>query len=273
MNESKTAIDPRAAVDPAARIAEGVTIGPFSVIGPDVSIGSGSVIGPHVVIEGRVTIGTDNRIAPFCSIGLAPQDLKYKGEPTELVIGNGNTFRESCALHRGTVGGGGVTRIGNNGYFMVGSHIAHDCHVGDNVLFNNAGTLGGHVEVGDNAVIGAFSGVHQFTRIGAFAFIGGYSAVTRDVLPFCTVVGNRALCYGPNRIGLRRRGISSSTVLALDAAVRTIFRLDKSRQMNLAEVEERWGGIPEVRMILDFIAGSRRGLVPLKFNAGAEGEE
>jgi UDP-N-acetylglucosamine acyltransferase len=268
-----TRIDPRAAVDPSAQLADGVEIGPFSVIGPGVVLGAGTWIGPHVVIEGDVTIGKNNRVFPHSAIGLAPQDLKYKNEPTRVEIGDGNVFRESTTIHRGTVGGGGLTKIGSHGYFMVGTHIAHDCLVGNGVLFANAGTLAGHVEVGDRAVVGAFSGVHQFCRVGQAAYIGGYSKLTQDALPFCTTQGNRAYCYGINRVGLKRSGMEPARIEALDQATRTLFRPTLTRSAAIDEVESRWGDLEEVRVVLDFVRGSRRGVVPIRIAAsGADPE-
>jgi UDP-N-acetylglucosamine acyltransferase len=260
-------IDERAVVHPSAEVAEGVTIGPFSVIGPEVKIGPGSWIGPHVTIEGRVTLGAENKIYPYCTVGLPPQDLKYDGAPTEVVLGDRNTVREHSQIHRGTKGGGGLTKIGNDCFFMVASHIAHDCILGDHVIFANAGTLGGHVEVGDRATIGAFSGVHQFCRIGEHAFIGGYSVVTRDALPFCLTVGNRARCYGINTIGLKRAGFSKDSIRALDRAARGLFKPTVKREEALAEVEASEGRVAEVKTMLDFVRGSQRGVIPIKLGA------
>lgn len=265
-------VDPRAAVDPAARLADDVTVGPFAVIGPDVTVGAGTRIGPHVVLDGHVTIGARNTIHAGCCIGFPPQDTRYRGEPTEVVIGDDNLFREHCTVHRGTPHGGGATRIGSRGFFMVGAHIAHDNLVGDDVMLVNAATLAGHVTIGDRAVVGAYSGVHQFCRIGPFAFIGGYSVVTRDALPYCTTVGNRARCYGINRVGLKRMGKPPEIVAALDEATRRLFRPDTTRAAALDEVEQRWGGIPEVRLIIDFVRGSRRGIVPIRLGAQWEGD-
>ena len=260
-------IDPRAAVDPAARLADGVEVGPFAVVGPDVVVGPRTKIGPNVVIDGKVTIGADNVFNPGCAIGFPPQDFSYKGEPTEVVIGDGNVFREHCTVHRGTPRGAGATRIGSHGYFMVGAHMAHDNVVGDHVLMVNAATLAGHVHIGDHAVVGAYSGVHQFCRVGAYAFIGGYSVVTRDAIPFCTTVGNRARCYGINRIGLKRMGKPQATIAALDAATRALFRPGPTRAEALAEVEANWGSIPEVMMIVEFVRGTKRGVVPIRLDA------
>ncbi|MFN7965687.1 MAG: acyl-ACP--UDP-N-acetylglucosamine O-acyltransferase [Acidobacteriota bacterium] len=259
-----THIDPRAVVDPSAVLAEGVTVAPFAVIGPNVTIGAGTWVGPHVVFDNHVTVGANNKFYPHCSIGFPPQDLKYKGEETRLVIGDGNVFREGSTVHRGTLGGGGITRIGNHGYFMVNAHIAHDCILGDGVLFANAGTLAGHVEIGDRAVIGAYSGVHQFCRVGKAAYVGGYSKITQDCLPFCTTAGNRAHCYGINRIGLKRSGMERRHIDALDHAVRTLFRSSLKRADALAEIEAMWGDVEEVRVVLDFVRASRRGIVPIR---------
>ncbi|MDQ7007043.1 MAG: acyl-ACP--UDP-N-acetylglucosamine O-acyltransferase [Acidobacteriota bacterium] len=257
-------IHPSAVVHPDARLAEGVSVGPFSVIGPQVEIGRGSWIGPHVTIDGQVRLGEDNRVFPGTTIGFAPQDLKYAGEPTRVEIGDRNVFREGCQVHRGTVGGGGLTRIGNDSFFMVLSHVAHDCRIGDHVIFANAGTLAGHVEVGDYATIGAYTGVHQFCRIGPHAFIGGYSVITRDALPYCLTVGNRALCYGINRVGLKRKGFAREAISALERATRKIFRPETRREHALAEVEEAFGDVAEVRQVVEFIRSSRRGVIPIR---------
>ncbi len=258
-------IDPRAAVDPRAQLAEDVSVGPFSVIGPDVTIGAGTRIASNVVIDGKVTIGAGNTFYPFAAIGHPPQDYGYRGEPTEVVIGDNNIFREHCTVHRGTPKGGGITRIGNDNFLMVGAHVGHDDLIGNKVLMVNAATLAGHVEVGDGAVVGAYSGVHQFCRVGPFAFIGGYSVVTRDAIPFCTTVGNRAKCYGINRIGLRRQGKPAETIAALDQAVRAMFRPGPTRAEALDAVAAEWGEVPEVKLILDFVRSSRRGVVPIRF--------
>ncbi len=260
-------IDERAVVHPSAEVADDVTIGPFSVIGPDVKIGSGCWIGPHVTIEGRVTMGSENRIYPYSTVGLPPQDLKYDGAPTEVVLGDRNTVREYSQIHRGTKGGGGLTKVGNDCFFMVASHIAHDCILGDHVIFANAGTLGGHVEVGDRATIGAYSGVHQFCRIGEHAFIGGYSVVTRDALPFCLTVGNRARCYGINTLGLRRAGFEKESIRALDRAARGLFKPSAKREDALSEVEKSEGHVAEVKTMLDFVRSSERGVIPIKLGA------
>ncbi|MBP7146187.1 MAG: acyl-ACP--UDP-N-acetylglucosamine O-acyltransferase [Acidobacteria bacterium] len=263
-------VDARAAVHPDARLAPGVSIGPFSVIGPHVSLGEGTWVGPNVSIDGHTTIGARNRFYPYCSIGLPPQDFRYQGGPTRLEIGDDNVFREGCTIHRGSEHGGAVTRIGSHCYFMVQSHVGHDGQIGNHVLFVNAGTLAGHVEVADHATVGAFSAVHQFSRVGPHAFIGGGSILTRDALPYCTSVGNRALCYGVNRIGLKRKGFSSETILTLDQAVRTLFRPSFGREQALAEIEARWGGLAEVQVLLEFVRSSKRGVIPMRRADAAE---
>lgn len=259
-----TGIDDRAVVHPDAKIGNDVSIGPFSTVGPNVTLGDGCWVGPHVLIDGHTQIGRENKIHAFSTIGFAPQDLKYANEPTRVVIGDRNIFREYCQVHRGTQGGGGLTQIGNDGFFMVNTHIAHDCFLGDHVLFANAGTLAGHVDVGDYATIGAYSGVHQFCRVGAYAYIGGYSVVTRDALPFCLTVGNRAHCYGINHIGLKRSGFSRDVTRSLDRAVRALFRNELTREQALELLESEWSEVPEVMQLTDFVRKSKRGVVPLK---------
>ncbi len=261
-------IDARAVVHPDAKIADGVTVGPFSVIGPHVEIGSGCVVGPHVNIDGHTVIGENNTFFPNCSIGYPPQDLKYAGEPTRVVIGDGNIFREGCQVHRGTVGGGGLTTIGSHGFFMVLSHIAHDCTIGDHVIFANAGTLAGHVEVGDRATIGAYTGVHQFCRVGAYAFIGGYSVVTRDALPFCLTVGNRASCYGINKVGLKRLKFTRESISALERATRALFKQELRREEAVALVEEEFGDCAEVMQLVTFVKEAKRGVIPIRLGQG-----
>jgi UDP-N-acetylglucosamine acyltransferase len=255
-------IDPTAIVSDDAVLAPGVTVGPYSVIGAQVVIGAGSVIGPHVRIEGPTTIGERNRILGQSSIGTPPQDLKYQGERTELVIGNDNTFREFITVNRGTVGGGGRTTIGSKNFFMAYSHVAHDCHVGSETIFANAATLAGHVEVGDHATIGAFSAVHQFCRIGDHAFIGGFTVVTLDALPFVKTVGGRpAKTYGINTIGLRRKGLEKETIEALDRAYRILIRSRLGREEALQRIESELALYPEARYLAEFVRGSQRGII------------
>ena len=258
----RVSIDPTAVVHPDAMIGTGTVIGPRVAIGPRVRVGDACEIGASTVIDGWTTIGDRNRIAPFVSIGLAPQDLKYQGEPTRVIIGDGNIIREFATIHRGTAGGGGVTRIGDRNLVMAYTHIAHDCHVGSDIIFGNCATLGGHVTVEDFANVSAGSGVHQFCRVGRHAFIGGYSVVTKDALPFAKTVGNRARVYGLNTIGLVRRGLSHETIAKLKRAFRYLLvsRLNTSRAVQRIEQDAALA-CPEVRYLIEFIRSSHRGVL------------
>ena len=211
-------------IDSNAKISENVSIGPYSIIGPDVEIGEGTIVQSHVNITGKTIIGKKNKIYPFASIGNDPQDLKFKGEKTVLEIGDNNKIREYVTINPGTVGGGGKTKIGNNCLFMVSSHIAHDCLVGDNVILANNVPLGGHAHVDDNAIIGGNSAVQQFTRVGKFAMIGGMCGVVRDVIPYGIAHGNRSILQGLNLIGLRRKNIPNKEILHLSEAYKIIFK-------------------------------------------------
>jgi UDP-N-acetylglucosamine acyltransferase len=226
-----------------------------------VVIGERVRIGPNVVLEGPTTIGDECVLHPFSSIGGPPQDLKYKGEKTRLEIGARNTFRESCTINRGTAGGGGITRIGDQNLFMAGAHIAHDCQIGSGIIFANAATLAGHVTVGSFSTVGAFSGVHQYCRIGDHAFIGGYSVVTQDALPYALTVGNRAESHGINVIGLRRRGLSEEAIAALRRSYRRIFRSKTPLNEALESVLSEMGSIPEIQYFVSFIRSSERGVI------------
>ncbi|MGZ8829185.1 MAG: acyl-ACP--UDP-N-acetylglucosamine O-acyltransferase [Thermoanaerobaculia bacterium] len=258
----RAAIDNTAIVSSEAAIASDVVIGPYAVIGPQVSIGTGSQIGPHVRIDGPATIGERNNFVGQCSVGTPPQDVKFKGERTELVIGNDNTIREFVTINRGTAGGGGITTIGSNNFFMAYSHVAHDCHVGSNVIFANNATLAGHVEVADNATIGAFSAVHQFCRVGEHAFIGGATIATQDVLPFVKTVGSRpAKTFGINTIGLQRKGIEPETIEALQRAYRILVRSKLKLEDALTKIESELGYFPEVRYLAEFARGAKRGII------------
>jgi len=254
-------IHPQAIVDPSAKIADGVSIGPFSVIGADVEIGAGTWIGPHVVINGPTKIGKDNRIFQFASVGEKPQDLKFNDEPTELIVGDRNTIREYVTLHRGTPGGGNVTKIGNDNLFMASSHVAHDCIVGNHVILANATAIAGHVIVEDHAILGGYTTVHQFTRIGAHAFTGFSTAIDRDVLPFFTVAGNRARAVGINKEGLKRRGFSAESIRALQEAFKLLIKSSCSHKVALEKVEEIAQRDKDVRMMLDFLDASERGWI------------
>lgn len=245
-----------------AALAEDVVVGPCAIVGPNVTIGAGSTVGPHVVIEGPATIGERNRFVGQSAIGGDPQDLKFKGEKTELHIGNDNVFREFITISRGTVGGGGRTTIGSNNFFMAYAHVAHDCHVGSNTIFANAATLAGHVEVGDHTTVGAFTAVHQFCRVGDYAFIGGGSILTQDVLPYVKTVGNRdTKTYGINTIGLQRKGFTEETIEALQRAYRILVRSKLKLSDALQKIEDEYGLYPEVRYLLGFVRESKRGVI------------
>ena len=252
-------VDPTAVVHPGARIGAGTRVGPHAVIGEHVTIGRNCRIGASTVIDGLTEIGDENEIFPMTSIGLIPQDLKFGGETTRLVIGNRNVIREFVTIHRGTAGGGGITRIGDHNLFMAYTHIAHDCHVGNETIFANAATLAGHVRVEDYATVGAFSGVHQFCRVGRYAFIGGYSVVTKDAMPYAKTVGNRARFYGLNTIGLVRRKFSPDSIEKLRRAYRILLHANTSRA--LAQIESDPSlQCEEVRYVVEFIQSSHRGV-------------
>ena len=262
-------IHPTAIVAPGAVLADDVAIGPYSTVGEEVRLGAGVVLRSHVVIDGRTTIGEGTRIFPFASIGPEPQDLKYRGEPSSLVIGRNNTIREYVTMNPGTEGGGMVTRVGDNGLFMVGVHIAHDCQVGDHVVLANNATLGGHVIVEDYAFLGGLSAVHQFVRIGRHAMIGGMSGVERDVIPYGQVMGDRARLTGLNIIGMQRRGFSREDIQGLRSAYQFLFSADGTFNDRVNEVAERFGDIGPVADILSFIrADSNRAICQPK---GANG--
>lgn len=269
---------PAPSVDPLARIAAGavlepgVRVGPYCMVGPGVRLGRGSVLASHVVIEGDTTIGEHNRFFPFGSIGLAPQDLKYKDEPTRVEIGDRNVFREGVTVHRGTASGGGTTRIGSSNLFMAQTHVAHDCRVFSHAILANGTALSGHVEVHDYATLGGLSGVHQFCRVGTHAFLGGASVATRDVLPYSLTVGNRARFFGLNLVGLRRRGIPAESIAALKQACRVL----QTPGMALADALQRLEADPaapgEVRTLAAFVRGAKRGVI-LERRRGAKGAE
>ena len=254
-------IDPRAVVSPKAELAEGVSVGPFTVIEDGVKIGKDTWIGPHAVIKGPTTIGEGNKIFQFASIGDAPQDLKYKGEPTRLEIGDRNVFREFTTMNRGTVGGGGLTTIGSDNLFMAFTHVAHDCRVGNKIVMANYATLAGHVELGDWVIMGGYSGTHQFTKVGAHAFIGNNAAVTRDVPPYVMAVGTPAVPHSINSEGLKRRGFTPEQIRNLKNAYRVLYRSDKKLEEAVAELKVMAETQPEIQPMIDFIAASTRSLV------------
>jgi UDP-N-acetylglucosamine acyltransferase len=258
----RTQIDPTANVHPLARIGEGTVVGPHVTIGPLVRIGGNCRIGASTIIDGRTDVGDETEIYPFASIGLVPQDLKFRGEDTRLVIGRRNIFREFVTIHRGTRGGGGMTEIGDRNVFMAYVHVAHDCRVGNDTIFGNMATLGGHVEVQDFANISAGSGVHQFCRVGRYAFIGGYSVVTKDAMPFARTVGNRARIYGLNTIGLMRRGFAPEVISKLKRTFRYLLQSKLNTTRALRQIEQdRSLACPEVEYLLEFIRTSQRGVI------------
>ena len=254
-------IDSRAVVSPRAELAAEVQVGPYSVIGPDVVIGRGTVIGPHAVLNGPTRIGCDNHIFQFASIGDAPQDRKYRGEPTRLEIGDRNVFRECCTVNRGTTHDKGVTRIGDDNLFLASSHVAHDCLIGSHVVFANCAAIGGHVEIGDWVQLGGLSAVHQFCKIGPHAFVGGGAIVTRDVPPYVMLAGNPAVPHSVNVEGLKRRGYSAEQIRNVRSAYRILYRSG----LKLAQALEQLGALastqPETAVLVDFIARSTRSLV------------
>lgn len=256
------AIHSTAIVEDGAILGDGVRIGPWSYVGNEVVIGEGTSLGPGTRIEGPTTIGRENRFYGQSSIGTDPQDLKYGGERTELVIGDRNTFREFITVNRGTAGGGGRTVIGHDNFFMVYAHVAHDCVVGSHVIFANGGTLAGHVEVGDHALIGAFTAIHQFCRVGNHAFTGGYTVATLDVLPFMKTVGSRpAKTFGVNTIGLERKGFEAESIKALQKAYRLLVRSKLGRDEALARIEGELSTDPHVQYLVEFIRSSERGII------------
>ena len=254
-------IHPTALVSPGAGLGDGVIVQAYSIIGENVTIGSGTVIGPHVVIDGWTSIGANNRIGSFVVIGTPPQDLSYKGERTEVVVGDGNVFREYVSVHRGTARGKGATRIGSDNYFMAYSHVAHDCVVGNHVIMANAATLGGHVQVDDYASLGGLVAIHQFVRIGVHAFIGGKSGLRMDMPPYMLAFGAPAKLYGPNLVGLRRHGLSRAAIQALKETYRIVFRSGLTAEEAVAAVRREVEIFPEVETLLQFIADrSKRGI-------------
>ncbi|HYO67860.1 MAG TPA: acyl-ACP--UDP-N-acetylglucosamine O-acyltransferase [Archangium sp.] len=253
-------VHPTAVVHPGARLHETVEVGPYSVIGEKVTIGEGSRVGPHVVIDGRTTIGARNRIFPFASVGGAPQDLKYAGEDTQLIIGDGNTLRESTTFNIGTAGGGGVTRVGHNNLFMAYSHVAHDCVVGNGCVIANSVALAGHVTLEDAVILGGLSAVHQFTRLGKHAFIAGGSMVVMDVAPYCTAQGDRAELAGLNVVGLQRHGFSEEQIGRIKEAYKILFRSKLQLAEAIAQLKAEMGGQSEIDYLVDFVSQSKRGL-------------
>lgn len=250
-----------AIISKGAQIGSDCHIGPFSTIGAECVIGDGVRLESHVVVDGRTTIGDNTHIFPFVSIGLAPQDLKYAGEPTATTIGKRNQIREFVTIHRGTVGGGGLTKIGNDNLLMAQSHVAHDCQLGSNIIMANAATLAGHVEIADRASVGAYSGVHQFCRVGYEAFIGGYSVVVKDAPPFAIIQGNHAKCYGLNKVGMKRRGYPPETIEKLNHAFRLLLSSKLNTTQALERIKDDITDCREVDLLVKFIESSKRGVV------------
>ena len=254
-------IHPSAIVAPGAKLARGVTVGPYSIIGAEVEVGEGSSIGPHVVIEGRTRIGRNNRIFQFASLGAAPQDKKYAGEPTAVEIGDGNTIREFVTINRGTAQDAGVTRVGDDNWIMAYVHFAHDCQIGSHTIFANACELAGHVHVGDWAILGATTLVHQYVHIGVHSFTGMGTYLPQDLPPFVTAAGNAAKPYGINSEGLKRRGFDAATVNAIKRAYRTLYRSGLGLEEAKQELEAQAAEVAQVRLLLDFLARSSRGIL------------
>ena len=257
---SASHVHPTAVVASGAQLAAGVTVGPYTVIGPQVRVGAETVIGSQVVIDGRTTIGERNQIFQFAAIGAAPQDLKYRGEESELIIGHGNRIREFCTLHPGTTGGGLTTRIGDGNLLMNFSHIAHDCQLGDGNIIANGAQLGGHVCIEGHVVVGALVGIHQFVKIGESAIVGAGSMVSLDVPPYCNATGDRARLRGINTVGLKRRGFSPTVVAAIKRAYRTMFQLGLKAAEAIVCVREEQSDIAEVEHFVAFIETSERGV-------------
>lgn len=253
-------IDPRAVVDPAAKIAPGVSVGPYSVIGPDVEIGVGTAIGPHVVVQGPTRIGRDNRVMPFASLGGAPQDKKYAGEPTLLEIGDRNTIFEFVTLNRGTAQDKGTTRIGSDNWLMAYAHVAHDCVLGDNIIMANNATLAGHVDIEDWAILGGFTKVHQFVRIGAHSFTGMNVDITRDVPPYVMVSGSPVQPHGINSEGLKRRNFSADQLRNIKHAYRVLYRSELRLEDAIAQLRELGASQPEVALLVKFLERSERSI-------------
>ncbi len=253
-------IHPTALVDPAARLGKDVSVGAYSIIGPQVEIGEATQIGPHVVIEGRTRIGKANRIFQFASLGAEPQDKKFHGEASELIIGDRNLIREFATFNRGTAEGGGATRIGDDNWIMAYVHIAHDCQIGSHVIFANNATLAGHVEVGDHAILGGFTGVHQFCKIGAHAFTGMGSLINGDVPPFVVVAGPYARPRGINGEGLRRRGFDAERIGAIKRAYRTLYVAGTPLAQARSQLAEQARKSADVAAMLDFLERSGRAL-------------
>jgi UDP-N-acetylglucosamine acyltransferase len=254
-------IHPTAIIHPGAQLASSVAVGPYTVIGEHVELGEGTEIISHTVIEGHTRIGKNNRIFPYVSIGFAPQDVKYQGEPTRVEIGDGNTIREFVSIHRANTQAEGVTRIGNHNLLMAYVHIAHNCTLGDHIIMANGASLAGHIEIHDHATVGAYCGIHQFTRIGAYSFLGAYTAVNQDILPYSKTSAPRPLgVYGANKIGLERRGLPLDDIKELEAAFRLLLRSKLNTTQALEAIEAKGFASSHVKVLVEFIKSSERGV-------------
>lgn len=252
---------PTAIIHPNARLADDVTVGPYSVIGEHVEIGAGTTVASHVVIEGHTRIGKNNRIFQFSSLGGIPQDKKYAGEPTRLEIGDNNLIRECCTLNTGTVQDAGVTRLGSNNWILSYTHIAHDCQIGNNIVMSNSVQLAGHVHVDDYAILGAFVGAHQFCKVGAHVMVGAGSLLFQDLPPYVMVGGNPATPHGINSEGLKRRGFSSATIMAIKRAYKTLYKSGLSFEQAKEEIGAQAAEHPELKLFTEFLARTTRGII------------
>lgn len=253
-------IHPTAIVSPKAEIGQNVSIGPYSIIGDGVILHEDVRVASHCVVEGPSEFGRGSVFFPFVSAGQAPHDLKYRGERSWLRSGERNTFREFSTLHRGTEGGGNTTEIGSDNLFMAQSHVAHDCRIGDHVIFANGASLAGHVVIEDYATLGAYAGIHQFCRVGKHAFIGAYSVVVKDALPYARTVGNHAHCYGQNALGLRRRGFSHDEIRRITRAFRLLLAAKLNTTQAVEAIKRELSGWPEIDYLVEFIESSKRGV-------------
>lgn len=256
-----TFIHPTAIVSEKAVIGENCYIGAYSIIGEEVELGDKVRLESHVVIDGKTKIGDETKVFPFVSIGLAPQDLKYDGEKTATEIGKRNQIREFVTIHRGTSGGGGLTKIGDDNLFMAQAHVAHDCRLGNEIIMANAATLAGHVEINDRANVGAYSGIHQFCTIGREAFIGGYSVVVKDAMPYAVIQGNHAKCFGLNRVGMKRRGYSIKVIKNLNHAFHLLLSAKLNTSQAVEKINQEIKDCKEVNLLVEFIKFSKRGVV------------
>lgn len=253
-------VHPTALVERGAELADGVSIGAYAIVGPEVRVGAGTSIGSHTILEGRTEIGAECRIGSHVIIGAAPQDVKYHGEPTRVVIGDRTLVREFATIHRASSGGSGVTRVGPENFLMAYVHVAHDCQLAEGVIMANLASLSGHVEIGRSVFIGGMSGVHQFVRIGEFAFLGASSALLQDLPPYVKAQGNRAKPFGLNVVGLRRHGFSAEAIHALGQAYRILFTSGLNTSQALAQLDRELSGIPDVQRFIDFVKRSQRGI-------------